>query len=75
MTTKRKPDETEAALQAVQRYLQGLHDRQCEQAADKPGQSEFALGHETAIQFALSYVESCLRLRRMQLGKRRAKKK
>jgi len=68
---KHENDEAESALRAVQRYLQRLHDKQCESATDKPGAAEFAHGHETAIIAALSYIDSCLKLRRAYLGKKR----
>jgi hypothetical protein len=73
VTSKRENDEAESALRAVQRYLQRLHDKQCDSAGDEPGGSEFAHGHETAIIAALSYIDSCLKLRRAYLDKRRAK--
>ena len=72
---KRENDDAESAFRAVQRYLQRLHDKQCESATDKPGGFEFAHGHETAIIAALSYIDACLKLRRAYLGKRKDKKR
>jgi len=71
---KRENDDAESAFRAVQRYLQRLHDKQCESATDKPGGFEFAHGHETAIIAALSYIDACLKLRRAYLDKRKGKK-
>jgi hypothetical protein len=68
---KHENDDAESAFRAVQRYLQRLHDKQCESATGEPGGTEFAHGHETAIIAALSYVDSCLKLRRAYLDKRR----